>query len=221
MGQQVAVIGLGRFGLAVTRTLMGQGHAVFGVDKAEDAVQRARDVATHTVQATLYDATVVRALGLNEVDAAIVAIGSAVEANIVATALLLDAGVPHVVARANSTLHGTILTRIGAHRIVYPEAASGESVALTLQAPEAMAHIALGPGTGITTLRAPAEWVGRSLSELRLPERGPLVVLAIQRGEQALAVPGGDERVREGDILALLDEESRLNALPRRPRPRQ
>ncbi len=221
MAQQVAVIGLGRFGLAVARTLVAHGHEVLGIDKAEEAVQRARDVATYAVQAMIYDGTAVRALGLGEVDAAVVAIGGDMEANLVATTLLLDAGVSHVVARANSELHGTILARVGAHRVVYPEASSGEAVALTLRVPEVLAHIALGPDTGITTLRAPDEWVGQSLAELRLPERGPLVVLAIQRGGEALAVPGADERVRQGDILALLERDSKLGALPGRSRQRR
>jgi trk/ktr system potassium uptake protein len=221
MRQQVAVIGLGRFGLSAARTLVGRGHEVLGIDRAEEAVQRARDEVTHVLQATVSDATIVRSLGLNEVDTAIVAIGSNVEANVVATALLLESGVPYVVARANSALHGTILARLGAHRIVYPEVASGKEVALTLHAPDVLAHIALGPDAGITTLRAPDEWVGRSLSELRLPERGPLIVLAIQRGDEALAVPGADERIREGDTLAVLDQESKIDALPRHARGRR
>ncbi len=211
----VAVIGLGRFGLTVARTLVAQGHDVLGIDGSEEAVQRAKDMVTHAVQAVLYEATVVRELGLNAVDAAIVALGTDMEANIVSTALLVEAGVPHVVARANSPLHGLILTRVGAHRVVYPEVASGEAVARSLRAPDVTGHLTLGPEMGISTLRAPAGWVGRSVAELRLPEHGAVTILAIQRGSQTLAMPDA-VRVQDGDILALLAHESTLEALPRR-----
>lgn len=130
--QQVAVIGLGRFGLSAAKTLVAQGHEVLGIDCKEEVVQRAKSLVTYAVQAELYNLEVVRELGLHEVDAAIVAIGTDAEANIFTTALLLEAGVRHVIARAHTPLHGSILQRIGAHMVVYPEVASGEVVALNL-----------------------------------------------------------------------------------------
>lgn len=210
---QVAVVGLGRFGLTVAKTLFEQGSEVFGIDSHEDLVQRARDVATHCVQATLYDMSVVRELGLNEVDAAVVAIGNDQEMSIVSTALLAEAGVPYVVARAYSQLHGTILSRVGAHRVVYPEVHGGRALAHTLRAPEIIDYLALGPDAGISTVHAPATWFGRSLAELRLPERSVCVVLAIQRDQNTIALPPSEERIEEGDVLALLVTESKLGAL--------
>src|SRR5947209_6212179 len=146
---QVAVIGLGRFGLAVARTLVEQGCEVLGIDREEEAIQRAKDLVTHAVQAELSHGALVRDLGLHEVDAAVVALGTDVEANIFTTTMLLQAGVPYVVARANSPLHGVILERIGAHRVVYPEAESGEAVAHSLRAPGVTAYLALAPDAAI------------------------------------------------------------------------
>ncbi|MDP9371523.1 MAG: TrkA family potassium uptake protein [Chloroflexota bacterium] len=219
--QQVAVIGLGRFGLAAAKTLFDRGHEVLGIDHVEEVVQRAKEVVTHAVQAELYDIAVVHELGLHEVDAAIVAIGDHAEASIFSTSLLVEAGVPHVVARAHTPLHGLILERVGAHRVVYPEAESGEAVAQSLRASDVAAFIELGPDIGITKLGAPAAWVGRSLAALRLPEEGEVIVLAIQRGEETLVAPGGDERIGQGDILAVLCRESKLDELPQRERGRR
>lgn len=209
----VAVVGLGRFGLALATTLNARGFEVLGVDSQEDLVQRARDVTTHAVQATLYDISMVQSLGLNEVDAAVVAIGADQETNIVATALLAEAGVPYVVARAYSKLHATILTRVGAHRVVFPEVYGGQALAYTLRAPEIIEHIALGPDAGISTVQAPASWIGRSLAELRLPQRSVCVVLAIQRGRETIALPAADERFVAGDVVAVLASDSKLGAL--------
>lgn len=213
--QQVVVVGLGRFGLAVAQALFERGHDVLGIDCEEVAVQHAKDVVTHAVQAELYDLALVRELGLHEVDAAVVAIGDDVEANIFSTALLLEAGVPHVVARANSPLHAKILERVGAHQVVYPEAQSGEAVARGLRARGVSEHIELGPDIGISKLRAPHAWAGRTLAELQLSADDPaFVALAIQRGREVLTGLAADERVQEGDVLAILCRESRLDELP-------
>lgn len=219
--QQFAVIGLGRFGLAVAKTLADRGHEVLGIDRVEEAVQHAKDLVTHAVQAELYDSTIVHELGLPEVDAAIVAIGDDVEANIFSTALLLEAGVPHVIARANSPLHALILERVGAHRIVYPEGESGETVARGLRAPGVTEHIELTPNIGISKLRAPSAWCGHTLDELRLSEADPtFIALVIQRGKQTLSLPDPDEQIQAGDVLAILAQESKLDELlpPRRQR---
>ena len=216
---QVAVIGLDRFGLAAAETLAKHGHEVLGVDRDEEAVHHAKDVVTHAVQAELYDLAVVRELGLDEVDAAIVAIGDDVEANIFSTALLLEAGLPRVVARAGSPLHAMILTRVGAHQVVYPEADSGVAVARGLRAPGITEHIDLAPNIGISRLRAPDASCGHTLDELRLTREDPsFVALVIQRGAETITFPGPDDRIEVGDTLAILAQENKLDELlpPRR-----
>ncbi len=205
--EQVAVIGLGRFGLAVARTLIADGHEVLGIDESEEAVQRSRDVVTHALQAVVYDAARVQELGLSHVDAAVMAIGTDVEANILGTALLVEAGVPYVVARANSPLHGLILSRVGAHRVVYPEVASGEEIARGLRAPGMTGYIALGPEAGISTVTAQSEWVGQPVGALSLANYRASTTLAIHRAGHVSMAITPEERVREGDVLVLLTRE--------------
>ena len=221
VAQQVAIVGLGRFGVAVAGHLYARGHEVFGIDRDDEMVQRAKDVLTHGVQVELYDAALVRDLGLHEYDAAVVAIGADMEASIVTTAVLVEAGVRHVVARATSPRHGMILGRVGAHEVVYPEAATGEAVAHRLRAPGVSAYIGLGEDIGLGVLHAPDIWAGRSLGDLRLPERGHCVVLAIQRGAETLTGLGADATIAAGDTLAILTQESQLDELPLGPRPGQ
>src|SRR5439155_9897601 len=94
------------------------------------------------------------------------------------------------------------------------EAASGEAVARSLRAPGVTEHIDLGPDIGICKLRAPGTWVGKSLAELELSVDDPsFVALVVQRGEETLAAPRADERIHEGDVLAILVQESKLDEL--------
>jgi trk system potassium uptake protein TrkA len=212
--RQVAVIGLRRFGLTVARVMAERGHEVLGIDRDEEAVQQAKDVVTHAIQAEIVDEDLVRELGLGEVDVAVVAIGDDVEASIFVTALLVDAGVPLVAARANSKLHGKILERVGADRVIYPEHESGVALAQSLRATNLTAYIELGPDIGISRLDVPQAWVGHALADLRLERGLPFVVLVIQRGDETIAEPSPDERLRAGDVLVLLCQESKLDEIP-------
>lgn len=212
--QQVAVIGLGRFGLAVARVMAARGHEVLGIDCDEGAVQRAREIATHVIQAEIADEELVRELGLDEVDAAVVAIGDDTEASIFVTALLVEAGVPLVAVRANSRLHGLILERVGADRVIYPEQQSGEELAQSLRAANLTGYLALGPDIGVSRVAVPAAWIGRSVGELRDADASLFIVLAIQRGAETLAEPEAAERLRAGDVVVLLCQESKLDEIP-------
>jgi trk system potassium uptake protein len=212
--RQVAVIGLRRFGLTVARILTERGHEVLGIDRDEDAVQQAKDVVTHAIQAEIADEALVRELGLGEVDVAVVAIGDDVEASIFVTALLVEAGVPLVAARANSRLHGMILKRVGADRVIYPEFESGVALAQSLRANNLTAYIELGPDIGISRLDVPTAWIGNSLADLQLEQGLPFVVLVIQRGSETIAEPSPAEQLLAGDILILLCQESKLDEIP-------
>ena len=212
--KQVVVIGLGRFGLTVARAMTARGHEVLGIDRDEAAVQEARDLVTHAIQAEITDAALVQELGLGEVDIAVVAIGDDTEASIFVTALLSEAGVPLVAVRANSRLHGLILGRVGANRIIYPEQESGEALAQSLRATNLTGYLELAPDLGISRLTVPSAWVGRTSGEVQREQATPFVILVIQRGAETVAEPGVDERLREGDVLVLLCQESKLDEIP-------
>ncbi len=219
--RQVAVIGLGRFGLTVARVLTARGHEVLGIDRDEGAVQLAKEVVTHAIQAEVSDEGLVRDLGLSEVDVAVVAIGDDTEASIFVAALLIEAGVPLVAARANSRLHGLILERVGVDRVLYPEQESGAALAQSLRAHNLTGYLDLGPDIGISRLTVPRAWVGHPLVDLQHDQEAPFVVLVIQRGDETIAEPAPTERLQAGDVLILLCQESKLDEIPcDQPEPR-
>lgn len=145
---------------------------------------------------------------------AVVAIGDDVEASIFVTTLLVEEGIPQVAARANSRLHGLILARVGATRVIYPEQESASALAQHLRAPNVTDYFALGAGIGIARLSAPRAWFGRTTDELRRARPNPSVILAIQRGEETLAEPALNEPIREGDTLVLLCPDDQIDEIP-------
>lgn len=212
MRQQVLVVGLGRFGSAVARELHALGHEVMAVDASEATVNDIAPEVTHAVQLDASDEAALRAAGAADFGTAVVAMSSAVEASIFATMALKRLGVQTVIAKASGALHGAILERIGADRVVYPEREAGIDVAHTFRIPHVLDYIDVAPRFGIAKITVPDSYVGKTLRELDLTARYKVTPICLRRGDQVTVNPHREERLQDGDELVLvgLDEQLAL-----------
>jgi len=215
MKKQVAVIGLGRFGLSLAATLHAAGHEVLAIDKDEARVQEVSNIVTHAVQADATNEAVLAELGLKDFDAAMVAMGAAIESSVLCTILLRNLGVKYVVARADHDLHGSILKKIGANWVVMPEREMGVTAAHSVVLREVRDYMRLDESNGVSRLMSPKYMVGRSLRELGFGPSGDaeIAVLALQRGKILTINPASEERVEVGDALVLCGNDDNLEAL--------
>jgi trk system potassium uptake protein len=211
--QQVVVVGLGRFGGAVARELHLLGHEVLAIDSDEAVINDIAPEVTHAIQLDASDEDALRAAGAGDMTAAVVAMSGRVEASIFATMALKRLGVPNVIAKAGGRLHGAILERIGADRVVYPEREAGIDVAHTFQITNVIDYIDLAPRFGIAKLRVPSTFVGRTLRELDLSGRFKVTPIALRRGPDVTVNPHRDEQMREGDELVLIGNDDQLAAI--------
>jgi trk system potassium uptake protein TrkA len=125
----VLVIGLGRFGAATAGELDKLGRDVLAVDADPVLVQKWADRVKHTAVLDARDMNALQQIGAADFSVAVVAVGSSIEASVLITTHLVDLKIPQIWAKAISEAHGKILTRIGAHRVIYPEREAGERVA--------------------------------------------------------------------------------------------
>ena len=215
MRKQVAVLGLGRFGSRVATTLHDAGHDVLAIDMDEKRVQEMAAHVTHAVQADATSESVLTELGLPDFEVAVVAMGSAIESSVLCTILLRKIGVTYVIARADHDLHGSILERIGANRVVYPEQEMGERVAHEVVLRVVKDYMPLGVGQGISSLMSPKYLVGHTLGDLGFGPSGKanIAVLLIQRGEEFVVSPSMSEKVVVGDVLILMGQDDSLGQL--------
>ncbi|MNS65429.1 Ktr system potassium uptake protein A [compost metagenome] len=215
--QQFAVLGLGRFGRSVARTLYLQGHEVLGIDPSEENIRTAHDeeIATHLVQAETTKARALQEAGVADVDAAVVAYGPNLEASIMTVLNVLDLGVKRVIARASSDEHAELLRRIGGPhvQVIVPEQIMGERVANALTGMDILESIALDPRTSIVEIVAAPSLVGKTLREADLRNRHGVIVLAIKSGQVLNVAPNGDTPFKAGDIITLLGPNERLAEL--------
>ncbi|ABZ84358.1 k+ uptake transporter trka family protein [Heliomicrobium modesticaldum Ice1] len=206
-----AVIGLGRFGTSVAKTLCRMGYEVLAIDSSEERINEVAHFVTHAVQADAEDEEVLKKLGIRNFDTVIVAIGSDVQANILVTVILKDMGVRHVVAKAQNDLHGKVLTKVGADQVVYPERDMGVRVAHALVTSTVMDYLELSPVHSLVEIRSPERLVGQTLGKADLRARCGITVIAIRKGNDVIASPGADTLIEQGDILVAVGSNDDLS----------
>ncbi len=216
MKRQVAVIGLGRFGTSVVRSLYNLGHDVLAIDNDESRVQHIMGQTTYALTGDATDESVLRELGIPDYDAAVVAIGSAVVPSIMASVLLKTLEVPYIVSRAYNELHGNTLERIGVDKVIHAESEMGVRLAHSLFNPNVQEYLEVTPNFGISKMRIPNRFVNMSLKELGFSnarDKYGLAVLAIRRRADITLNPDGDDRLQAGDTLVLAGRDELLDRL--------
>ena len=179
MEKQYAVLGLGSFGESVALTLEGMGCDVLVMDDSYEKIQEISDKVSYAMKADVADPDALRALGGRNLDGVVVAASENLEAGIMATMICKELGIPLVVAKAKNKLQGTILQRVGADRIVYPEIEMGSRVAKSLVSREFMDWIELSNDYSMVEIEVPDRWIGKSLVELNVRERLGINVVGI------------------------------------------
>ena len=186
----VLVIGLGRFGGAVARALERMGHEVLGVDTDARLVQAFAPEITKVVEADCTNTATLQQLGVLDFEAAVVAIGSDVEASVLTVLALSDLGVANIWAKASNEKHARILERTGAHHVVFPEQRMGERVAHLLNE-RLLDFISFGDEFAIAKLAAPEAIVGLPLMTSECRKKYNVTVVGVKRkGEDFIhAIP--------------------------------
>jgi len=208
-----AVIGMGRFGSSVVRTLHEMGHHVLAMDRDEEALRRVTDYATHAVQIDATDPEALRAVGITNFDAVIVSIGADVQESILTTLLLKEMGVKKVVSKAVDELQGRVLEKVGADLVVRPERDMAVRVARSLASRNVVDMLELSPSYLVEEVNVSDKLSGRSLSDLDLRTRFGVNVLLIKRDSQILITPTPETQLQAGDILVVVGEKQGLSRL--------
>ena len=178
---QIAVIGLGAFGLSIVKSLAKQGAQVIAVDNRIEVIEEVKNI-THN--AICFDATDIRQLtihGITSVDIAVVSIGESFDASVIIVMELLNAGIKEVYGRATTTIQESILRRLGVTEIINPERQLGERMGTSLYHRGLKDLLEIGEGLSIYELLVPTAMHGFTLMELELRKRFGINVLSVNR----------------------------------------
>ena len=211
-GDRVAVIGLGRFGTSVARSLHELGYEVTAIDRGEKQIQEAADFVTLAAQGDGTDQELLMQLNIHQSAVAVVAQGESLESSVLSTLLLKKIGVPWVVAKAKSVLHGELLHKVGADRIVFPELDAGVRLAHSIGVRHVQDYLSLSANTGIAKIYAPVNLIGHTIADALGKDSARLNVLLIRRGSNLITVPHFQEVIRENDEIVVVGPDAEIEA---------
>jgi trk system potassium uptake protein TrkA len=205
LSKQFAVIGMGRVGASLVRTLDFLGHDVLGIDCDGDRIQDLSDElpGASLIAADATEDSVLRDLGLEQFDGAAVVIGESIQDSVLVTLILKDLGVPVIFSRANNDLHGRVLDRVGADHVIQPEKEFGEFLARQMSLPGIQDYLELGHDEAVIEMEVPNEWIDKSLADLHLHRKKDLTVLAIKGENKGGTLPQPDTPLQKGDVLVV------------------
>ena len=198
------VLGLGRFGTSVALTLTQEGKHVLAIDSDEAKVDAVKDYVTFAKQADSTDKDALIEAGITNCDAVVVAIGKDIDSSILATLNLKELGIKYVVAKATSEQHGKLLSKIGADRVVFPEADTGKRLAWQLMSSDVLEFIELSPLYAVKEVNVPKPFVNKSIKQLHVSSEFNVLVLAINRGTERTIVPSTGTKFREDDKVTIV-----------------
>jgi len=189
MKRQFAVIGLGRFGFWVAKTLSDVGAEVAAIDNDPDAVAQVSDFVSLAYQLDATDEKALRSVGLQNIDVAVVSIGENIEASILVVMTLKEMGVKEIIAKGVTGIHGKVLEHIGVTRIVYPEKEMAVRLSHSLMTPNVMEQLTLSEDYSIEEISTPKSFVGKTIVQTEMRKKFGVTLIAIRRKK-----PGLDEK---------------------------
>ena len=207
------VIGLGRFGAEMATRLYACGEEVMAIDTDEQLVDKIADRVTRAVTADARDPDVLRKLGVENFDRAIVAVGSDLAASALITMHLKSLNVPYIMCKAHDDTYRDILEKLGADRVIIPEREVADRLALGLTHAGIMEYIELSQEFGIVEMEPLGEWVGKTIRELELRSRYGVNVIAVRRQDQIRVLPDIDEPIADNVIMVMLGKYEMFESL--------
>lgn len=212
--KQYLVIGLGRFGTSVARTLYEAGQNVLVIDIDEEDVQDKIDneVIKNAIIGDASDEKVLKDVGVENFDVAFVCIGD-IQASVLITLNLKELGVETIIAKAINKKHAKILTRIGATEIVYPEEYMGKKMAEFAMNKNIIEHITFSDKFVLVEVKAPSIFWGCSLVELDIRNKYKVNIVGIKKAnEEFLPNPTANDIIEEGDLLVIIADKKAVES---------
>ena len=210
MKKSIAVLGLGKFGRSLARSLSSLGADVLAVDQNETIVKEIADFCSEAVCADLTNEESLNALGLKDMDIVVVAVGRNLEASIFAVSAAKEQGVPLVMAKSISVRMSTILRRIGADKVILPEEYAGNRTAVTLMSESVLDYFQVDDSLCMIEMKPHSEWVGKTMAELDIRKNYHANVLAEKDADGKWMMADPERAIMEDSVLLVILEHKDL-----------
>jgi len=225
--KKFCVIGLGHFGLNLAKILSTAGAEVLAIDNHQEKIDLIADKVTHAVCMDSTDKKTLQSLGLNDMDAVIIAIGEGFESSLMTTAIVQEFGIKKMYARVTSPVHERLLRLMNITDLLVPEADAAAQFASRLLIPGVIGSFSISKDFGIFEIKAPKIFINKTILEIdlrkkylinlvtikRIKKSRGLLTLAEHEEVDVMGVPKPDLIILENDILVLFGKEKDVSKL--------
>ena len=208
------VIGLGRFGSALVKTLAEAGKEVIAIDKDEQRVKAVRKYTDFAFVVDNLNKETLEETGIQNCGTVTICIGEALDVSILTTMLVIRMGIPNVISKANSQEHGEVLKQLGA-MVVYPESDMAVRIGKRLISGSLIDYISLDDNVEVRRIAVGGAMVGHSILELNIRNAYGINVIAVERYHQTDVEFPPQYVFREGDIVAVIGKEDKIDHFER------
>lgn len=208
------VIGLGRFGSALVKTLAAAGKEVIAIDRDEQKVKAIRKYTDYAFVVDDLSEEALNEVGIQNCETVGICIGEQIDISILTSMLVLNMGVPNVIAKASSVGHGEVLKRLGV-TVVYPEADMAVRIGKKLISGNLLDYIALEDGVEVRRIQVSGKLLGKTLKELDIRRLYGTNVIAIERDHHTNVEFSPDYRFQEGDTVLVIGKSEKIDRFER------
>ena len=205
------IIGLGRFGSALARTLAEAGQEVIVLDKDEDKIKDMRQYTEYAFVTENLSQETLAETGIQNCDVVIVCIGEQVDVSILTTMRVIEMGIPHVISKALSAEQGAVLKKLGAE-VVYPERDMALRLGRKLLSNSFLDYVSLNNSVEIRQVQVPQPLIGRSVEETEIRQKYKLNIIAIENGRDTNIEVTPDYRLKADDIIVVIGKVNNIDA---------
>ena len=212
--KQYLVIGLGRFGTSVAKTLYEAGENILGIDVSEELVQDRinNNILKNAIIGDASDGKILKDIGAENFDIAFICIGD-IEASVMIALNLKELGIKSIIAKAINKKHGKVLTKIGATEIVYPEEHMGKRIAELTMNTDIIEHLKFSDNFVLVEVKAPSIFWNNSLIKLDVRNKYNINIVGIKKAnKEFLPNPTANIIIEEGDILMIITDKKSVEA---------
>ncbi len=205
MQQEIAVIGLGKFGFYFAKTLVELGHTVIGIDNSQLRVQKARDTLNQVYKADATNPDALAQIGLAEVSHVLISVGDSIAASTMIAMFAKEMDIPKVWVKAVNPDHQRLLQKLQVDEVIIPEQMAAIQLASKVAIPGFLQYAAFDPEVSFQELTV-EKWAGKSLRELDLPRKHKVQVISLKKKDEDnyIYTPDPDYTFREGDTIVVL-----------------
>lgn len=213
--RQFIVIGMGRFGYTVATCLYKAGYDVLAIDKDIEKIEEIASEVTHALALDATDEKALSSVNVEDYDTAIVSIGGSIQASLLVTLLIKEAGVDDIICKGQGELHAKLLKKIGAQRVILPEQEMGLRLANNLKFHSLFDYIEISRGSSIAEFTAPKEWINETIGDLDIRAKHDVSLIGIKkdRNSEVDVNINANTVIREHDLLILVGRDDKLSKL--------